>query len=104
MNVSIGGSPARPAVVHESRALVQPIRNRRFLRTAEPTRVAVDETAIRVDDELCWLYAAIDTESKLLLDVEMFSHHQNRRFWLANESFALVNDAGPIPRRRSWID
>jgi len=70
----------------------------------QPTRVAVDETAIRADGELCWLYAAIDTESKLLLDVGLFSHHQNRGFWLANESDALVNDAGPIPRRRSRID
>ncbi len=41
--------------------------------SATPTRVAVDETAIRVDGELCWLYAAIDIESKLLLDVELFS-------------------------------
>ena len=45
----------------------------RLRQSLQPTRVAVDETAIRVDGELCWLYAAIDTESKLLLDVELFS-------------------------------
>jgi transposase-like protein len=41
--------------------------------TAEPSRVAVDETRIEVDGETKWLYAAIDTESKLLLEVDVFS-------------------------------
>ena|SRR5699024_6436217 len=36
-------------------------------------RVAVDEKQIEVDGEKKWLYAAIDTESKLLLEVEVFS-------------------------------
>ena len=41
--------------------------------TATPSRVAVDETQIEVDGETKWLYAAIDTESKLLLEIEVFS-------------------------------
>jgi len=41
--------------------------------TAEPSRVAVDEKQITVDGEKKWLYAAIDTDSKLLLDIEVFS-------------------------------
>jgi len=41
--------------------------------TAEPSRVAVDEKQIEVDGEKKWLYAAIDTESKLLLEVDVFS-------------------------------
>jgi putative transposase len=41
--------------------------------TAEPSRVAVDEKQIEVDGEKRWLYAAVDTESKLLLDIEIFS-------------------------------
>jgi transposase-like protein len=41
--------------------------------TAEPSRVAVDETQITVDGEKKWLCAAIDTDSRLLLDVEVFS-------------------------------
>ena len=41
--------------------------------TASPSRVAVDEKQITVDGEKKWLYAAIDTDSKLLLEVEVFS-------------------------------
>jgi putative transposase len=41
--------------------------------TAEPSRVAVDEKQITVDGEKKWLYAAVDTDSKLLLDIEVFS-------------------------------
>lgn len=41
--------------------------------TAAPSRVAVDEKQIEVDGEAKWLYAAIDTDSKLLLDIEVFS-------------------------------
>ena len=41
--------------------------------TAAPSRVAVDEKQIEVDGEKKWLYAAIDTESKLLLEVDVFS-------------------------------
>ena len=41
--------------------------------TASPSRIAVDEKQIEIDIEKKWLYAAIDTESKLLLKVDMFS-------------------------------
>jgi len=40
--------------------------------SAQPTRVAVDETAVRINGELSWVYAAIDLDSKLLLGVELF--------------------------------
>jgi putative transposase len=39
--------------------------------TAKPSRVAVDETAIRIGREQFWLYAAIDVDSKLLLGVKV---------------------------------
>ena len=42
---------------------------------AKPKRVAVDETAVKINGELCWLYAAIDLESKLILDAELFGRH-----------------------------
>ncbi|RLM48925.1 IS6 family transposase, partial [Halorubrum sp. Atlit-28R] len=42
---------------------------------AKPKRVAVDETAVKINGEWSWLYAAIDTETKLLLDVELFGRH-----------------------------
>ena len=37
-----------------------------------PRRVAVDETAIQIGTEW-WCYAAIDLDSMLVLDVEVFS-------------------------------
>ena len=40
--------------------------------TAKPSRVAVDEKQIEVDGEEKWLYAAIDVESKLLLEIDVF--------------------------------
>ncbi|ELZ97593.1 IS6 family transposase (plasmid) [Haloferax mediterranei ATCC 33500] len=42
---------------------------------AKPKRVAVDETTVKINGEWSWLYAAIDTETKLLLDVELFGRH-----------------------------
>jgi len=41
--------------------------------TAKPTRVAVAETAVEINGEWSWLYAAIDVDTKRLLDVESFS-------------------------------
>ena len=41
--------------------------------TAKPSRVAVDEKQIEVDGEKKWLYAAIDTDSKLVLDIDVYS-------------------------------
>jgi len=41
--------------------------------TASPSRVAVDEKQIEVDGEKKWLHAAINTESKLLLEVDVYS-------------------------------
>jgi putative transposase len=43
--------------------------------TAQPSRVAVDETAVQVDGEWCWVYAAIDLDTMLVLDIEVFSRH-----------------------------
>ena len=43
--------------------------------SAQPTRVAVDETAVKINGEWSWVYAAIDTESKVILDVALFSRH-----------------------------
>jgi transposase-like protein len=40
--------------------------------SAQPTRVAVDETAVKINGEWSWLYAAIDLDSKLLLGVDLF--------------------------------
>ncbi|ELY63208.1 transposase [Natronococcus jeotgali DSM 18795] len=37
--------------------------------TAKPSRVTVDETVVTIGTERHWLYAAIDVESKLLLNV-----------------------------------
>ncbi|WP_257300408.1 IS6 family transposase [Haloarchaeobius sp. FL176] len=42
---------------------------------AQPKRVAVDETAVKINGEWSWLYAAIDTDTKLILDVALFGRH-----------------------------
>jgi transposase-like protein len=41
--------------------------------TAQPRRVAVDETAVQIHGEWHWVYAAIDVDTTLLLDIELFS-------------------------------
>ncbi len=38
----------------------------------KPKRVAIDETAVEINGELCWLYTAIDLKSKWILDAELF--------------------------------
>jgi putative transposase len=43
--------------------------------TAQPSRVAVAETAVRVNGDLCWVYAAIDLDTKLILDAQIFKRH-----------------------------
>jgi putative transposase len=43
--------------------------------SATPTRVAVDETAVKINGEWSWVYAAIDTETELLLGIEVFDRH-----------------------------
>ncbi len=43
--------------------------------SAAPTRVAVDETAVKINGEWFWVYAAIDTETKLLLGIDVFDQH-----------------------------
>ena len=42
---------------------------------AQPKRVAVDETAIKINGEWSWLYAAIDIDTKLILDGALFGRH-----------------------------
>jgi putative transposase len=43
--------------------------------TASPSRVAVDETAVKINGEWSWLYAAIDIESKSILDITLFGRY-----------------------------
>ncbi len=40
---------------------------------ATPSRFAVDEKQIEVGGEEKWLYATIDTDSKLILEVDVYS-------------------------------
>jgi len=40
--------------------------------SAPQTRVAVDETAVKINGEWSWVYATIDIETILLLDVALF--------------------------------
>ena len=43
---------------------------------AQLSRVPVDEKQIEVDGEKKWLYAAVDTESKLPLEIDVFSRRE----------------------------
>jgi len=40
--------------------------------SATPTRVAVDETAVQINGKQSWVYAAIDLDTKMLLDIAVF--------------------------------
>ncbi len=42
---------------------------------AKPRRVAVDETTVKINGKQSWLYAAIDLDTKLILDIALFSRH-----------------------------
>jgi len=42
---------------------------------AKPKPVAVGETAVKINGNLYWLYAAIDLESELILDAELLGRH-----------------------------
>jgi transposase-like protein len=40
-----------------------------------PSSVAVDETTIKINGGLSWLYAAIDLDTKCIPDVQLFGRH-----------------------------
>ncbi|WP_222912843.1 IS6 family transposase [Natrinema sp. SYSU A 869] len=40
--------------------------------SASPSRVAIDETAVKINGDWSWVYAAIDLDSRLILDVAVF--------------------------------
>lgn len=40
--------------------------------TAQPRRVPVDETAVKINGKRSWLYAAIGLDTKVILDVALF--------------------------------
>jgi len=42
---------------------------------AKPKRVVVDETAVKINGDRSWLYAAIDLDTKLILGVDLFGSH-----------------------------
>lgn len=58
--------------VDRGSALVQPTRTRRVLVTTQPKRVAVDETTVKINGEWFCLYPAIDLDTTLLPDVQLF--------------------------------
>jgi putative transposase len=42
---------------------------------AKPRRVAIDETAVKINGGRSWSYAAIALDTKLILDVALFKRH-----------------------------
>ena len=73
--------------------------------TATPSRVAVDEKQIEVDGEKKWLFAAIDTDSKLLLEIDVYSRRGTDPAALTRAT-ALVrtSEISDFRGRRSCID
>ncbi|NUB93766.1 DDE-type integrase/transposase/recombinase [Haloterrigena sp. SYSU A121-1] len=57
----VGESNIRP----DSRTL-------RVLRTTKPSRIAIDETAVKINGNWSWVYTAISIGSRLLFDVAVF--------------------------------
>lgn len=45
------------------------------LPRAKPSRVAVDETAVKINGEWSWLYTTIDLDTQLILDAQLFGRH-----------------------------
>jgi putative transposase len=43
--------------------------------TASPSRVTVDKTAVRINGDLCWVYIAIELNTELILNVQIFRRH-----------------------------
>lgn len=43
--------------------------------SAKPKRVAADGTAVKTNDKWSWLYAAIDLDTKFLLDIQLLKRH-----------------------------
>ena len=64
--------------------------------TATPSRVAVDEKQITVDGEKQWLYAAIDLESRLLLEIDVFSRRGTDPAALPRASLSFVHQKSKI--------
>jgi transposase-like protein len=67
-------------------------RPRATRRRRSRRRVAADEKHIEVDGEEKWLYAAIDVESKLLLEVDVNSHRETDPAAAFLESLAELHD------------
>jgi putative transposase len=42
---------------------------------SSPKRVVIDETAVKINGGWPWIYAAIDLDTKLLLDIQLFKQH-----------------------------
>jgi len=82
------------SIVHTARYDSRPI----GWPTAESSRVAVDETAVQIGEEWCWLYTAIDLDTMVLLDVALFTR---RRADPAAALVIVVDHAGkesPVTR------
>jgi putative transposase len=65
----LGVKRSHGAVRYWVRRLVD---SRRDPPEAEPKRVAVDETAVKINGKWYWVYDAIDTDTKLILDAKLF--------------------------------
>jgi len=66
-----------------------------------PNHVAVDETVIQFDDEQCWLYVAVRTDSNDLLHTRLEPTRNNA---IADRSFAELRDKHDIDEAIFLVD
>ncbi len=72
------------------------------LTLVKPKRVAVDETAVKINGEMYWLYAAIYLESKLILDAELVGRHGTDPAAAFLHRLAEKHDLSDYPQK-PWV-
>ncbi len=64
---------------------------------AQPKQVAVDETAVKINGEWSWLYAAIDLDTKLILGVDLFGSYGTGPAAAFLHGFSSMASANRLP-------
>jgi len=59
--------------LYNQRSMTETVNSSVTRSYGESSRAAVNERQIEVDGEIKWLHAAIDTDSRLLLEIDVFS-------------------------------
>ncbi len=69
---------------------------------AKSKRVAVYETAVKINDEWSWLYAAIDLDNMLILGVNLFGSHRTNPTAAFLHGLSEKHDLSDGPQKHSF--